>query len=198
MHVADPADAWVRAGFAVDPDGVCRIGEVRLRLLGGHHRGGMTGWTLRGIPLSLNEIDGIPAAHSDAPVPAPAEHPNGVIAIDHLVLFSPDLARTVAALRAIGVEPRRERDSDLGGRPIRQIFFRFGSVIIEAIGAPESNGTGPCTLWGITYAVTDIDRTAAFFADRTAPIKAAVQPGRRITTLRHQEFGMSVRTAMIS
>ena len=44
----------------------------------------------------------------------------------------------------------------------------------------------------------DIDATAAFFGDRTAPVKPAVQPGRRITTLRHQEFGISVRTAMIS
>lgn len=51
---------------------------------------------------------------------------------------------------------------------------------------------------GITYTVADIEATAAFFADRTAPVKDAVQPGRRITTVRHREFGMSVRTAMIS
>jgi hypothetical protein len=53
-------------------------------------------------------------------------------------------------------------------------------------------------LWGITYEVADIDATAAYFGDRTAPVKEAVQPGRRITTLRHHELGMSVRTAMIS
>jgi hypothetical protein len=50
----------------------------------------------------------------------------------------------------------------------------------------------------MTYVVTDIDATASFFGECTAPVKDAVQPGRRITTLRHQEFGMSVRTAFIS
>ena len=99
---------------------------------------------------------------------------------------------------AVGVEPRRERDGELGGRPIRQIFFRFGEVIIEVVGSPETAAEGPSTLWGITYVVADIDATAAYFGDRTAPVKDAVQPGRRITTLRHHELGMSVRSAMIS
>ena len=128
----------------------------------------------------------------------PAEHANGVTAIDHVVLLSPDLGRTVASLAAVGAEPRRERDGELGGRPIRQIFFRFGEVIVEVVGSGEAAGDGPSTLWGLTYVVADIDATAAFFGDRTAPVKDAVQPGRRITTLRHGDLGMSVRTAMIS
>jgi hypothetical protein len=90
------------------------------------------------------------------------------------------------------------RMSELGGRPIRQIFFRFGDVIIEVVGSPETASEGPSTLWGITYVVTDIDATASFFGDRTTPVTDAVQPGRRITTLRHHELGMSVRTALIS
>ncbi len=49
-----------------------------------------------------------------------------------------------------------------------------------------------------TGIVADIDATASFFGDHTSPVKDAVQPGRRITTLRHHELGMSVRTAMIS
>jgi hypothetical protein len=114
------------------------------------------------------------------------------------VLLSPDLGRTVKALSAVGVEPRRERDGELAGRAIRQVFFRFGEVIIEVVGSPETASDGPSTLWGITYTVADIDATAAFFADRTTPVKDAVQPGRRITTLRHHPLGMSVRTAMIS
>jgi hypothetical protein len=128
----------------------------------------------------------------------PATHANGVTSIDHAVLLSPDLARTVAALAAIGLAPRRERDAELGGRPIRQIFFRLGEVIVEVIGSPETKGEGPSTLWGLTYVVADIDATAAYFADRTTPVKDAVQRDRRITTLHHQKFGMSVRTAFIS
>ena len=131
-------------------------------------------------------------------IATPAIHANGVTAIDHVVLMSPDLDRTVEALAAIAVEPRRQRDAELGGRPIRQIFFRLGEVIVEVVGSPGTAGEGPSTLWGLTYVVADIDATASFFGDRTAPVKDAVQPGRRITTLRHHELGMSVRTAMIS
>jgi hypothetical protein len=198
IEVADPADAWTHAGFSVDDDAVCRIGDVRLRLVGRGRGGtGIVGWSLRGVP-SDGSIDGIPTKSSDAGFAAPAEHANGVTSIDHVVLLSPDLDRTVAALAAVGVDPRRERDGELGGRPIRQIFFRFGSVIVEVVGSPGTASEGPSTLWGITYNVADIDATVSFFGDRTTPVKQAVQPGRRITTLRHHDLGMSVRTAMIS
>ena len=199
LEVADPVEAWRCAGFSVDPDAVCRIGGVGIRLIGNGSGRGITGWSLRGLlDDSIHDLDGIPTTNSLAVSTQPADHPNGVTAIDHVVLMSPDLDRTVRSLAAIGVDPRRERDAELGGRRIRQIFFRFGGVIVEVVGSPETASQGASTLWGITYVVADIDATAAFFGDRTAPIKDAVQPGRRITTLRHQEFGMTVRTAMIS
>jgi hypothetical protein len=204
FEVADPADAWMRAGFCVDSGGdaaaACRIGGVRIRLVGRGRGNGIVGWSLRGLPSDgpLHDLDGIPTTRSDAVAAAPAEHPNGVTAIDHVVLLSLDLGRTVESLATVGVEPRRERDGQLGGRPIRQIFFRFGEVIIEVVGSPEAASEGPSTLWGITYIVADIDATAAYFGDRTTPVKDAVQPGRRITTLRHHELGISVRSAMIS
>jgi hypothetical protein len=210
FQVADPADAWASAGFSVDSDAVCRIGGVGVRLIGRDGGSGIVGWSLRGLPpdASADDLDGVPTTRSrpggdigprSGTVPAiAATHPNGVIAIDHAVLLSPDLDRTIESLAAIGVHPRRERDGDLGGRPIRQIFFRFGEVIVEVVGSPATASEGPSTLWGITYVVADIDVTAGFFGDRTAPVKEAVQYGRRITTLRHHEFGMSVPTALIS
>jgi hypothetical protein len=112
--------------------------------------------------------------------------------------MSPDLSRTVASFAAVEVEPRRERDAALGGRAIRQVFFRLGEVIVEVVGSPGVAGDGPSMLWGLTYVVSDIDATASFFGDNTSPVKDAVQPGRRITTLRHRNLGMSVRTAMTS
>ena len=200
LEVADPADAWTQTGFSVDSDAVCRIGDVGIRLVGRGRGTGIVGWSLRGLPsdASVDDLDGIPTKRSDKTPAAPATHPNGVIAIDHVVLLSSDLHRTVMSLAAVGVDPRRERDGELGGRPIRQIFFRFGQVIVEVVGSPDTLSEGPSTLWGITYVVADIDATASFFGARTAPIKEAVQPGRRITTLRHHELGMSVRSAMIS
>ena len=176
---------------------MCRVGGVRIRLTGGG--AGIVGWSLGGLPSnSLEALDGIPTVRSDTAVATPGRHPNGVTAIDHVVLLSPDLARTVGALAAIGLAPRRERDAELGGRSIRQVFFRLGEVILEVVGAPDTASEGPATLWGITYVVADIDATASYFGEHTTAVKAAVQPGRRITTLRHRELGMSVRTAMIS
>jgi hypothetical protein len=200
LEVADPADAWTQAGFSVDSNCVCRVGGVRIRLVGRDRGSGIVGWSLRGLPSngSFNDLDGIPTARSDGIAASPALHTNGVTAIDHVVLLSPDLGRTVESLAGVGVAPRRERDGELGGRQIRQIFFRLGDVIVEVVGSPVAASDGPSILWGITYVVADIDATASFFGDRTAPVKAAVQPGRRITTVRHHEFGMSVRSAMIS
>lgn len=199
LLVADPPTAWVQAGFSVDADGVSRVGSVRIRLVGRDGGTGIIGWSLRGLPADTGpDLDGVATTTSDAAPCSPAEHPNGVTEIDHVVLLSPDLDRTVASLAAIGVQPRRERDGELGGRPIRQVFFRLGEVIVEVVGSPDSASEGPSTLWGITYVVQDVDATAALYGERTAPVKDAVQPGRRITTLRHGDLGMSVRTAMIS
>ncbi len=201
FEIGDSADAWTRAGFDVTPDARCTIGGVDLRLVGRDRGTGIIGWALRGLPSNepIHELDGVPTTGPGASEAGPpTTHPNGVVAIDHVVMLTPNPDRTVDALAAIGLAPRRERIGELGGRPIRQLFFRFGELIVEVVGAPEAAGEGPATLWGITYTVVDLDATAAFLGARTAPIKDAVQPGRRITTLRHHEFGMSVRTAMIS
>ncbi len=214
FDVADPTDAWTRAGFSVESGGdsaaVCRIGGVGIRLVGRDRGTGIVGWSLGGLPPDspLNDLDGIPTTRSrpggdigprsGAVTETSATHPNGVIAIDHVVLLSPDLGRTVESLAAVGADPRRERDDELGGQPIRQIFFRFGELIVEVVGSPETATEGPSVLWGITYVVADIDATASFFGDRATSVKDAVQPGRRITTLRHHELGISVRSAMIS
>jgi hypothetical protein len=200
LEVADPAEAWTRAGFSVGADAVCRIGGVGIRLAGRDAGTGIVGWSLGGLPpgSTLDALDGVPTRRSSAVTAAPAVHANGVTAIDHVVLMSPDLSRTVEALAAIGVDPRRERDAELGGQAIRQIFFRLGEVIVEVVGSPGTASAGPSTLWGITYVVDDIDATAAFFGGHTTPVKDAVQPGRRITTLHHHALGMSVQSAMIS
>lgn len=197
LDVADPPEAWTRAGFSVEADR-CHIGGVGIRLVGRDRGTGLVGWSLGGLAADVADLHGIPTTPSHAVAAVPGAHANGVVSIDHIVVSAPDLARTVAALGAVGAQARRERDATLGGRPIRQVFFRFGEVIIEVVGSPETVTAGPASLWGITYTVDDIDAAAVYFGDRTGPVKAAVQPGRRITTLRHHEFGMSVRTALLS
>ena len=191
LHVGDSPDAWRSIGFDVDDDSCCRVGSVRIRL--GSGGTGITGWTLRGIPADLTEVDGVPTATSATSPGEPGPHANGVTRIDHLVFMTPDLPRTAAAVVAIGLDVRRECDAG----PFQQVFFRLGEVILELVG-PVDGGPGPASFWGVTFAVGDLDETAAFLGDRVGRVKDAVQPGRRITTLRGKELGISPAIAFMS
>ena len=199
LLVADPPEAWESAGFSVTDDG-CRIGTVTIRLVGRDRGAGIVGWSLRDVPAGVldGDLDGIPTTGSVEAPETPSAHPNGVVLIDHVVLMSPDVRRTVGVLATLGLEPRRERDGELGGTPIRQVFFRLGEVILEVVGSPEAANEGPSSLWGLTHVVTDIDAAVALLGESAGRVKDAVQPGRRITTIRHRDLGMSVRTALIS
>lgn len=190
VRVGDAPEAWRAIGFDVIDD-VCSAGSVRLRF--GSDGTGITGWTLRGIPDGTTDIDGVPTLPSTHAASESGTHANGVTRIDHVVLMTPDLPRTTAALQAIGFEVRRERDA--GG--FTQVFFRLGAEILELVG-PKEAGPGPAHLWGLTFSVADIDATAAFLGDRIGRVKDAVQPGRRISTLRGREIGVSPAVAFIS
>lgn len=159
LRVGDPPELWESLGFVVDEGGVVCVSGVVLRL--GADRPGLSGWELR------DRGEGNPP-------PTPA-HPNGVVAIDHVVLFAPDLDAAVDDLAADGHDLRRVRDA---GGGVRQAFFRLGPVILEVVGPME-----PAGLWGITFTVADLDASARVLGERLGPVKDAVQPGRRIATL---------------
>lgn len=195
--VADSSESWAAAGFAVDDDAICRIGSVRIRLVGRDHGKGIVGWSLRDAP-SVSDVDGVPTSTSVASFAVGAVHPNGVTQLDHAVLMTPDLDRTVAALVALDLDVRRERDGELNGTAIRQVFFKLDAVVLEVVGSPGVRGEGPATFWGLTHTVADIDDTAGLLGAKVGRVKDAVQPGRRIATLRHRDVGMSVHTAFIS
>lgn len=200
LLIADSPQAWRDAGFTVDDD-ACRVGTVRIRLVGRDRGTGIVGWSLRGVAddvPAVESVDGLPTTFSTEPVAAPAVHAVGAVSIDHVVIASPDLARTTAALEALGVPARRVRDFEIGGTAMRQVFFRLGEVIVELIGDPDRTGDGPATFWGITFTVDDVDAAAQLLAPHAGRVKDAVQPGRRITTLKHRELGISVATALMS
>ena len=48
--VGDEAESWTSAGFTVDADGTCRIGTVRVRLMGRDGGKRILGWSLRDAP----------------------------------------------------------------------------------------------------------------------------------------------------
>ena len=199
--VGDEPDCWRDAGFTVDDDGTCRLGHVRVRLVGRDGGKRIRDWSLRDIdPAALVDgaLDGLPTRTSDVDPCEPATHPNGVLLIDHIVLATPDPARTTAALEAAGLPARRTRLADTYGSPLLQTFFRAGEVIIELIGPSEAAGDGPTSFFGLAHTVADLDATAAVLGPVLGAAKDAVQPGRRIATLRHRDLDVSVPTAFLS
>jgi hypothetical protein len=133
-------------------------------------------------------------------MPEPVTHANGAELIDHLVIMSPDVDRTIAALNRSGLDTLRTRhvDPEQYGFEARQTFFRLGEVILELIGPNEPKGDGPAAFFGLAYTVRDIDALPELYGEHLGRVKDAVQPGRRITTLRHKEVGLSVATAFMS
>jgi hypothetical protein len=209
LEVGDEPDAWEAAGFSVGGDGAIRVGAVRIRLTG--HDGGrrIRSWTLRGVDPAVTSVDGIVTSAGTEPASADDDgdidggapaHPNGVVAIDHVVLLSPDVARTTGALEALGVALRRTRQIDESqyGFPAEQRFFRLGEPVLELVGASEPNGDGPAGFFGLAFTVEDLDALPSRFGESLGRVKDAVQPGRRIATLRHKALGMSVATAFMS
>lgn len=194
VTVGDDPAAWRSIGFAVDGDGTCRVGAVRIRLTGaGDERGrGIVAWSLAGAELPGDRpdrpdgLDGLPTAAAATAGPGDAggaapPHPNGATQLDHLVVFTPDLDRTSAAIESVGLPARRTREA---GRGRLQRFFRLGEVILEVVGPALPSGDGPATFWGLAFTVADLDATAALLAGRVGTPKPAVQPRRRIATLR--------------
>jgi catechol 2,3-dioxygenase-like lactoylglutathione lyase family enzyme len=200
LVVGDEPEAWAGAGFTVDPDAVARVGTVRIRLVGRADGKRIRSWSLRGLPAGTADVDGIATAVSDQPAPEPAEHANGVVSIDHVVLATPDMARTRANLESLGIELRRQREIDASqyGFPALQCFFRIGEPILEVVGAAEPNGDGPAAFFGLAYTVADLDVLPAVYGPSLGRVKDAVQEGRRIATLRHKELDLSVATAFMT
>jgi hypothetical protein len=184
----DPA-AWCRAGFTVGAEGM-QVGTVRLHFASGE---GILGWRLTGRAA---EIDGLPVAVAAAGQAVGAAHSNGVTHIDHLVVFTPELERTTRALEDAGIGRRRVREVETDDGLLRQGFFRLGEVILEVV-AHTRVEPGPARFWGITFAVTDLDACADLLGERLGSIRDAVQPGRRIATVR-ESAGLGLPVALIS
>src|SRR3954465_6355067 len=161
-------------GFA-GAGGAVVVGSTRIRPTGAG--GGIERWTLAGVEDVA--FDGLATTVTDsAPPPRRApDHPNGAQRIDHVVVRTPPLDRTVAAFDDAGLELRRTRDA-VGG--VRQGFLWVGDTIVELVEAPGQDSAAPATFWGLVVVVDDIDRAAevarAAPGGRRAP--APPRPGR--------------------
>ena len=190
--VGDSADAWSAAGFAVD-DGVVRIGNTVVVCDPDAGRG-VASVSVDGIDAP---VDGLMFAPTPVSLPPPRPHANGVEAFDHLVVMSGGVERTSRAFADAGLEKRRTRRFEAGGQTRRQDFFWLGDVILELVGLDDSTD-GEARFWGLALVCGDLDATANELGDALGTVKDAVQPGRRIATLRTRELGIGVPIALMS
>jgi hypothetical protein len=212
LTVADDVSTWTKLGFVADGSAV-RVGGVTFVCANTVASGakGITDWILHDPEGVLpSTIDGIvtgttnvrPSDHV-APV-----HPNGVTGIDHLVLRSHDLERTIGVLEDLDLPCRRRRDAGAyGSTTMKQAFFWLGAVddpneriVLEVVGEAEvdpATKDQPSSFFGIAFVCADLGATVEFFGDLAKPPIDAVQPGRRITSI-SSRAGSSVAIALMS
>jgi hypothetical protein len=69
--------------------------------------------------------------------------------------------------------------------------------VIEAPPGSPVLPDAPARLWGLAFLVESLEHTAALLGDRLGAPRDAVQPGRRIATLR-REAGLSFGCAFMT
>lgn len=185
--VGGPVQPWEALGFTVVDglipfwNGAVEVGDATpapaLRVAGTDVAG-----DLDGVALLAGTV-------------APAvEHPNGAVELDHVVIRTPSLERTSAAVeQRLGLPLKRIREAGT----LRQGFHRFPErgCIVELV---ETDGADRASLWGLVVIVADIDAfVAGAGTGLVGEARPAVQPGRRIASVR-REAGLPCPVAVMS
>jgi hypothetical protein len=197
LEIADPPERWRALGFAVE-QGRLELGGVEVELgAAGTDRAhappagdGIVGWTLRHVEAPT-AIDGLATRATAAPPPPTVTHPNQAVAIDHVVVTTPDFDRTAQALESAGMSLRRIREAG----SFRQGFRRLGPAILELVEARDAP-PGPAAFWGLVVVAEDLEALSARISPHLGQIRPAVQPGRLIATLA-DSAGLSPRIAFM-
>lgn len=190
VAVPGAVQPWLDAGFDSGPSGFA-AGEVSL-IVGAAEAEGV-----RVIVSPPSALDG--AGATELPQSPGAgggsRHPNGVFGVDHVVVTTPSMARTRAAMLEAGLDLRLERQGTVGEREVEQAFFLAGPCVVELVGSADEPD-GPASVWGITFVTSTLDELPALEGSPVASIRDAVQPGRRIAVAR-RELGLPTRVAFM-
>jgi hypothetical protein len=157
----------------------------------------VTGWTLAGTSHGADDVDGIATLWVDSSPRSPqSENRIHVSSIDHIVIMTGSLDRTSESIDRVLRAPRK-RVRDAGGG-VRQGFHRAGDIILEVVERPDLDSNTPASLWGVVFVVDDLDSTVAWLGpDAVSAPRDAVQPGRRIASIR-REVGLGLPVALMT
>jgi hypothetical protein len=201
---------WRSLGLTVLDDGTIPLFGTSLRVvapasgaLGSDNpETGIVSWALSGIPVpgpsesAAVLIDGLPTEVVEEAPPVFASHDMAASALDHVVVLTPDLERTSAAIEeATGCELKRIRE--VGS--MRQGFHRIsrGGLIVELVERPDVPD-GDAAFWGLVLIVDDLDQVYSQLGpERVSAPKDAVQPGRQIATIRG-DVGVGLPVALMN
>lgn len=167
------------------------LGDVRLIIdeslpVGLNHLG------LVGCPTRASHIAGLPVVHiDDAPATTQSTPSAGtqfalrIVGVDHVVVLADDVRATCSEIaQQSGAPLKRVKEGERGV----QGFHRWGSVILEVVErrlvAPSDPAT-TASYWGLVVVVDQLDEAATHLGPDVIGVpKPAVQPGRRIATVR--------------
>jgi catechol 2,3-dioxygenase-like lactoylglutathione lyase family enzyme len=129
-----------------------------------------------------------------APKPVSQPSADGVEALDHIVVRTPDAERAAALYGArLGLDMRLDRE--VAGR--RLMFFRCGDAIVEIVHDREITN-GRDRFWGLSWHVANADSARERLAKAgldVSEVRTGFKPGTRVFTVRDQTCG--VPTIMI-
>jgi len=196
LIIGDEPDAWRTAGFTVEDDKVV-LGKTILELAGSSGGRGILAWSLDGVGA---EVDGLATVivpdHYRA---VPQQHRNLVFAIDHVVVRTNNFDRTVPAFVELGMDERKTQTFNVDGVERRQSFFWAGRVIVELVGpAIAEDGPAAASFWGLALVSANLEIANNELGEALSEPKDAVQPGRKIATLKTKDLDISVPIAFMS
>lgn len=209
LQIRGEVSRWRALGLTVTDDGTIPLIGTSLQLVSPtapeadlSGKSAITGWALSGVTApgeSASEgllIDGLPTTIVPAGDPIFAAHELTASGLDHVVIQTSDLERTSTAISELtGSELKRIRE--VGS--MRQGFHRIGrgGLVVELVERPEVP-EGPASFWGFVINVDDLDLACERLGtDQVSAPKDAVQPGRRIATIR-KDVGLGIPIALMS
>ena len=199
LTIVGDIDNWRSLGLSATDDGLIPLFGTALRIVSPEAEDvqpGIVGWALSGIDETTTSIAGLATTVVEQLAPIFATHSLGARSIDHVVVMTGDLEPTTGDIAlATGCELKRIREVG----KIRQGFHRIGrgGLIVEVV-QHEDDDRSAAEFWGLVIIVEDLDEACAQLgADRVGEPKDAVQPGRRIATIR-SSVGLGTAVALMS